>query len=109
MLFWLDIMARGMDAKAMLCTFVSGAIPCGPDGGDCLRIVFTFDSPTEGAGAFSQWCVQSGVSKNGGCGIALGPYANEAKILDIFLRGSNGSESHFTSVSEGVREANRAR
>lgn len=98
-----------MDAKAILCSFVSGAMLGGPDGGECLRITFTFDSPTEVAGVFSQSRVQPGASKNGGHGIALGPYAIEAKVLDIVLRGSNGSEPHFTSVSEGVREANRAR
>ncbi len=118
-LFWLDAMARGLDDESILRTFVSRVVLGGPDGGDGLRIALTFDSPSEGgdlALGASQGGggrvlatvrqVQPGASKNGGRGIALVPYANEAKVLDVFLRGSNGSESHFTSVSDSVREAN---
>lgn len=47
-LFWLDAMARGMDDESILRTFVSRVVLGGPDGGDGLRIAFTFDSPFEG-------------------------------------------------------------
>ena len=73
-LFWLDAMARSMDTEAILRTFVSRVVLGGPDGGDGLRIAFTFDSPSEGGdlalGAsqgeagdvFSQLCAHSTMS-----------------------------------------------
>lgn len=47
-LFWLEAMARGMDDKSILRTFVSRVVLGGPGGGDGLSIAFTFDSPSEG-------------------------------------------------------------
>lgn len=46
-LFWLDVMACGMDDESILRTFVSRAVLGGQDGGNGLRIAFTFDSPFE--------------------------------------------------------------
>lgn len=47
-LYWLDAMAAKMDTATILRTFVSRVVLGGPDGGDGLRIAFTFDESGEG-------------------------------------------------------------
>lgn len=53
-LFWFDAMARGMDDESILRTLVSRAVLGGQDGGNGLRIAFTFDSPFEGEAPLSE-------------------------------------------------------
>lgn len=47
-MYWLDAMAAKMDTATILRTFVSRVVLGGPDGGDGLRIAFTFDESGEG-------------------------------------------------------------